>query len=226
MASGVHHLFLTGKAPSYGKQPLQPFTGDSAGRGYGRSDRACGVEPAPGTGVPAARRRRLVARGGGGLQAERVLPEYARPACRRPGQRPAHGVGSGHTDTPITHLSDLERALYRTGVYGQADYSITRDGIALDTPVKVIPVPLDRSLLQAQRLIGLVYLAIGIYVLFRRWTAPRAMHFYLFCLVSFALYTLKYTGELDALDWTVFWINVVAESPAAGALPPLRPQLP
>ena len=61
-------------------------------------------------------------------------------------------------------------------------------------------------------MIGLIYLAIGIYVLFRRWTAPRATHFYLFCLVSFALYALKYTGKLDTLDWTVFWSNVLAES--------------
>ncbi|MDR3751473.1 MAG: ATP-binding protein [Terracidiphilus sp.] len=147
----------------------------------------------------------------GGLEAERVLPDM-------PGQRAGiqtHDlltqISAGHADTPIVHLSDLERTLYRTGSYGQADYTITRDGIPLDTPVKVIPVPLDRSLGQAQRVIGLVYLAIGIYVLFRRWTAPRATHFYLFCLVSFALFTLKYTGELDALDWTVLWSNVLAE---------------
>jgi two-component system, NtrC family, sensor kinase len=78
--------------------------------------------------------------------------------------------------------------------------------------VVVIPEPLDRSLAMGQRVIGLIYLAIGIYVLFRRWTAPRATHFYLFCLVSFALYALKYTGKLDPLDWTVFWCNVLAES--------------
>ncbi len=76
----------------------------------------------------------------------------------------------------------------------------------------VIPEPMDRSLALGQRLIGLIYLAIGIYVLFRRWTAPRATHFYLFCLVSFALYALKYTGTFDTLDWTVFWSNVLAES--------------
>ncbi len=62
------------------------------------------------------------------------------------------------------------------------------------------------------RVIGLIYLAIGIYVLFRRWTAPRATHFYLFCLVSFALYALKYTGTFSHLDWAVFWLNVLAES--------------
>ena len=61
----------------------------------------------------------------------------------------------------------------------------------LDTPVVVIPEPTDRSSYQGLRFIGLIYLAIGIYVLFRRWTAPRATHFYLFCLVSFALNALQ-----------------------------------
>ena len=62
------------------------------------------------------------------------------------------------------------------------------------------------------RIIGLIYLTIGFYVLFRRWSAPRATHFYLFCLVSFTLYALKYTAKLDMLDWTIFWTNMVAES--------------
>jgi two-component system, NtrC family, sensor kinase len=147
----------------------------------------------------------------GGLRAQRVLPDM-------PGERAGiqvndllTAVSSSHIETSITHLADLERALYRAGVYGQVDYAITRDGVRLDTPVKVIPVPHDRSLEQAQRIIGLIYLAIGIYVLFRRWTAPRSMHFYLFCLASFMLFTLKYTGRLDGLDWTVFWLNVLAE---------------
>jgi PAS domain S-box-containing protein len=115
-------------------------------------------------------------------------------------------------NSAIAQLSDLERVLYRTGIYGKASYAITRGGVPLDTPVVVIPEPLDRGLQQAQRIIGLVYLAIGIYVLFRRWGAARATHFYLFCLVSFALCTLKYTGEFNWLDWTVLWLNVVAES--------------
>ena len=112
--------------------------------------------------------------------------------------------------TPIQRVSDLERALYHSGSYFKVEYAITRNGVS--TAVEVIPEPMDRSLQLGQRVIGLVFLAIGIYVLFRRWTAPRATHFYLFCLVSFALYALKYTGTLDMLDWTVFWLNVVAES--------------
>ena len=144
----------------------------------------------------------------GGLVATRVLPHT--PA-QRAGIQP-NDLLTAVNDDPIEQLSDLERELYHTGVYSKVHYSITRQGIPLDTPVDVIPEPPDRSLQQALRFIGLIYLAIGIYVLFRRWTAPRATHFYLFCLVSFALNALKYTGAWDGLDKTVFWSNIVAES--------------
>jgi len=143
-----------------------------------------------------------------GLVAERVLPNS-------PGQRAGiqtHDLLTEVNDHRIVHLADLERQLYTTGVYTKANYQITRDGIPLDTPVVVIPEPVDRSMALGLRVIGLIYLAIGIYVLFRRWTAPRATHFYLFCLVSFVMYALKYTGELNGLDWTVFWLNVLAGS--------------
>ncbi len=150
----------------------------------------------------------------GGLTAEKVLPDSA---AERAGIQ-ARDLLTGVSDTPleparpVTRISDLERALYRTGAYGQVFYTVTRDGIKLDTPIKVIPVPADRSLNPGLRIIGLIYLVIGFYVLFRRWGAQRATHFYLFCLVSFAWYALKYTGKLDGLDQVVFWANVLAES--------------
>jgi two-component system, NtrC family, sensor kinase len=148
------------------------------------------------------------AAGDAGLVAQRVLPGS-------PGKLAGIRDGDLLTEVngdPVVHLSDFERELYRTGVYGKADYSITRQGVRLDTPVPVYLEPTSRGVEQALRLIGLIYLAIGIYVLFRRWTAPRATHFFVFCLVSFAFYALKYTGKFDALDWTVFWLNLAAES--------------
>jgi len=145
---------------------------------------------------------------GGGLVADKVLP--GSPA-QHAGIR-AHDLLTSVNERPVTRLADLERELYRTGSYGTARYSITRYGIPLETPVAVIPEPLDRGLALGLRFIGLVYLAIGIYVLFRRWTAPRATHFYVFCLVSFALYALKYTSKLDLLDWCVFWCQIAAEA--------------
>ena len=143
-----------------------------------------------------------------GLIAEKVLPD----SPGRLAGLQANDLLTAVNDRPVHRVSDLERELYRTGIFGNAHYSITRDGIKLDAPVLVIPVPVDRSMAQALRIIGLIYLAIGLYVLFRRWTAPRATHFYVFCLASFAFYALKYTHKLDLLDWTVFWSNIVAES--------------
>jgi PAS domain S-box-containing protein len=152
--------------------------------------------------------------GSGGLRAERVLPGLAGQVAGIQQDDLLTGVAHCPScdEAPVNRVSDLDRALYRTGPYGQVYYSITRDGIPLDTLVKVIPEPLDRSLALGLRVIGLIYLIIGFYVLFRRWGAPRATHFYLFCLVSFAWYALKYTGQFDGLDWTTFWVNTVAES--------------
>ncbi len=147
----------------------------------------------------------------GGLQATKVIPDS-------PGQLAGihkNDLLTAVNGAQVTRLPDFERELYRTGAYGKADYSITRDGQPLDTPVIVYPEAKDRSSYLGLRLIGVIYLAIGIYVLFRRWTAPRALHFYLFCLVSFALNALKYTGQLDFIDKTVFWSNIIA-----GALQP------
>jgi two-component system NtrC family sensor kinase len=79
----------------------------------------------------------------------------------------------------------------------------------------VILVPAERSLNNWLRLIALIYLGIGLYVLLRRWTAPGSTHFYIFCLVSFIAYSFKYTGKLNDFDWTIYWGNI-----AAGVLQP------
>src|SRR6185437_11556521 len=143
-----------------------------------------------------------------GLTADRVLPHM-------PGQLAdiqAHDLLTGVNGSPVKSVAQLDQQLYRTGPYLPAYYTVTREGYQLDTPIKVIPVPMNRNRYQAERIIALIYLAIGIYVLFRRWGAPRSTHFYLFCLVSFALFSLHYTGQFDALDWTSFWANVLAEA--------------
>jgi len=144
----------------------------------------------------------------GGLVAEKVLPNS--PGARA-GLR-SRDLLTEVNGKPMHVLPDLVRQLYYTSIYGTAKYSITRDGIPLDAPVSIIPEPRERGLGLGLRLIGLIYLAIGIYVMFRRWTAPRAAHFYVYCLVSFALYALQYTGDLGDLDWTVFWARVVGAS--------------
>ena len=113
----------------------------------------------------------------------------------------------------IHSASGLERELYRDGVWSKAAYSLLRHSVPLDS--SVILVPAERSLNNWLRLIALIYLSIGLYVLLRRWTAPGSTHFYIFCLVSFIAYSFKYTGKLNDFDWTIYWGNI-----AAGMLQP------
>jgi PAS domain S-box-containing protein len=111
-------------------------------------------------------------------------------------------------DHDVSNVGSLERQLYRVGVWSKATYSIVRQGVTLEAPV--ILVPQDLSVNIGLRLIALVYLGIGLYVLLRRWTAPKSTHFYVFCLVSFVFYSFHYTGKLNEFDWIVYWANVVA----------------
>jgi len=108
----------------------------------------------------------------------------------------------------VRNTADVARQMYRLGVFRTLHYTLNRDGVIIDVPVVLQPV--DKSLNQGLRLIALVYLCIGIYVLLRRWTAPKAGHFYLFCLVSFVFYSFKFTGKLNQFDWIIYWGNVVA----------------
>ena len=56
----------------------------------------------------------------------------------------------------------------------------------------------------------MLYLFIGLFIFARRWNATRAVHFYIFCLVSFVLYSFQYTGKLTPFDWEIYWAAIVA----------------
>jgi PAS domain S-box-containing protein len=146
---------------------------------------------------------------GGRLTADRVDP--AGPGAKS-GIKPGDELVSINGQD-VQNMSGLERQLYRNGVWSKASYSLLRQSVPLDS--SVILVPAERSLNNWLRLIALIYLGIGLYVLLRRWTAPGSTHFYIFCLVSFIAYSFKYTGKLNDFDWTVYWGNI-----AAGVLQP------
>jgi two-component system NtrC family sensor kinase len=118
-------------------------------------------------------------------------------------------VNSLPKDKTIQNVMEFLRYLYRSGVYSRATYQLDRHGVTIEVG-PVIPVPADNSMNQGGRLIALVYLGIGLYVLFRRWTAPKSTHFYVFCLVSFVLYSFRYTGKLNTFDLTIYWSSIVA----------------
>jgi PAS domain S-box-containing protein len=124
-------------------------------------------------------------------------------------------------DRATPRLAPFEQELFRVGTFETATYSVLRapqgNGpmcrVPAGTPsfdIKVVVQPADKTINLGLRLIGIVYLLIGLYVLLRRWTAPKSTHFYVFCLVSFVLYMFKFTGELDKFDWSIYWSNVLA----------------
>ena len=108
----------------------------------------------------------------------------------------------------VNSLAAVTHQLYDAGVWSKATYSLIRGSVPLD--VEVVLVPAERSMNDWLRLIALIYLGIGLYVLLRRWTAVGSTHFYIFCLVSFVFYSLHYTGKFNNFDWIVFWANEVA----------------
>ena len=123
---------------------------------------------------------------------------HQRPAD--PASRPSSARCSAAASGPTPPTPSFVRAAHSTDLKNAAKFD-----------VQVILEPKDRSINQGLRFIALVYLCIGIYVLFRRWTAPKSTHFYVFCLVSFVLYSFRYTSELDTFDWIIYWGNIAAQ---------------
>ena len=142
----------------------------------------------------------------GGLIAQRVLKNG-------PGERAGIKAGDllvSANGAPVPRVASLIRQLFSVGIYRRMTYNLVRSGVPIDATV--ILEPTDRSVNQGMRLIGLIYLAIGLYILFRRWTAWHSMHFYVFCLTSFVLYSFNYTGQLNTLDWIIYWGKITAEA--------------
>jgi PAS domain S-box-containing protein len=140
----------------------------------------------------------------GHMVADRLEPNG--PAERAGIRRGDHVVSVN--GRAVNSLAAVTRQLYDSGIWSKATYSLIRGSVPLD--VEVVLAPAERSSHDWLRLIALIYLGIGLYVLLRRWTAVGSTHFYIFCLVSFVFYSLHYVGKFNAFDWAVLWANEIA----------------
>src|SRR5271169_4252098 len=111
---------------------------------------------------------------------------------------------------PVKSAEDVYRVIFSNGVWSQLDYELNRQGGKFETSLVTEPQENSKSVHGYLELVGLLYLFIGAFILVRRWSAPRSLHFYTFCLASFVLYAFSYTGKLNGFDSTIYWLNVFA----------------
>lgn len=147
---------------------------------------------------------------GAGVEALYVVP-------RGPGANAGVHVGDvlvSIQNIPVHHA--IEVAMHLAGIrsWNTAGYELSRRGTEVPVQVIVGAVPLDRVVLY-QYGVGCAYLLIGLFVYFRRGSAHKALHFYIFCLLSFIFFSLHYTGQLNAFDKIVYYANVGAGLGAA-----------
>ncbi|HKN74915.1 MAG TPA: ATP-binding protein [Candidatus Acidoferrum sp.] len=142
-----------------------------------------------------------------GIQAQQVAQNS--PAARagvRPGDHLLAINGS-----PVTRQVQVTKRLWRAGLWTQVRYKLARNSEEFETPLVTAPAEKPTSIENYARVVGLIYLFIGLFIFARRWNAPRAVHFYIFCLVSFIFFSFHYSGKLDTFDYEVYWIKILAQ---------------
>jgi PAS domain S-box-containing protein len=110
---------------------------------------------------------------------------------------------------PIRKSIDVPRVLQQIGAWTQARYQLRRGSVQLPAQVIIGENVPDRAVYY-QYAVGVIYLLIGLFVYYRRVSAPRSVHFYVLCLASFVLSCFHYTGKLSTFDQAIYWGNVAA----------------
>jgi two-component system NtrC family sensor kinase len=110
---------------------------------------------------------------------------------------------------PIDNALKATEVLARLGPWRQADYEIQRGGVKFTAKVIIGQVERDSTIFY-QYAVAVIYLAIGLFVYFRRGNAPRALHFFLLCLASFIMSSFHYSGKLNNFDKVIYLGNVIA----------------
>jgi PAS domain S-box-containing protein len=111
---------------------------------------------------------------------------------------------------PVSRAVDVTKQLWGLGIWSQARYRIQHENSTFDTSLITAPAPKPLSIENYLRVVGWLYLLIGVFVFVRRWNATRAAHFYAFCVASFVLFSFHYTGKLNSFDWEVYWAKIAA----------------
>jgi two-component system, NtrC family, sensor kinase len=121
----------------------------------------------------------------------------------------------------IDNAETVSMYLHSQGVGNDARYVIEREDLRLqsiyklesplyDIDFKVTTLPQNLGLGLYVAFVGLVYLAVGLFVLFKQSRANLTYHFYAWFLASFVTYFYQSTGEHNSLDTLVFVIDGIS----------------
>ncbi len=105
---------------------------------------------------------------------------------------------------------DVPQALWQIPLLGQTRYTLRRNGIEFQKDNIFIQAAPRDSAVYYQFGVGLAYLAIGLFVYYRRTSAAKSLHFFLLCLASFIASCFHYSGKLNTFDEVMYWGNLAA----------------
>ena len=88
---------------------------------------------------------------------------------------------------PVSSATKVTQLLVGIGSWNKADYQVRRHGVEFKTTRDRRRGTQDPAI-SYQYLVGFAYLVIGLFVYFRRGSAHKALHFYIFCLISFIFF--------------------------------------
>ena len=110
-------------------------------------------------------------------------------------------------DFPL-NCSGRAPRLWRIPLLERTRYTLRRDGIEFQKDnIYIQAAPRDNALYY-QYVVGFFYLAIGLFVYYRRTSASKSRQFFLLCLASFGACCFHYSGYLNTFDEVMYWGNV------------------
>lgn len=108
------------------------------------------------------------------------------------------------------NLGQYYDSLYRLGSGAVVAYDVSGEAGARTVAIRLESKAFFTSKDGLRTLLAFLYLGIGLFVLIRGSRLPRTFHFYLICLASFTVWFYRWTPKLDALDWWVYCLSVLA----------------
>ncbi len=112
---------------------------------------------------------------------------------------------------PVHHALDVARILWSIPLIDEkpTQYTLRRGGIEFQKDKIFVQNAEPEAGRLYEYAIGFAYLAIGLFVFYRRTNARKALHFFLLCLFSFLAFCFHYTGKLNTFDEAMYWGNLL-----------------